>query len=102
MSIRRKAVTFRQEFFGARHSMIRTGEEYRASLQDGRQVWMNGEKIKDVTTHPAFKPIVDIRARIYDMAHEDRFKPVMAYREGNQENCIGYKLPHTREDWEAK
>ena len=31
---------------------------------------MNGERIKDVTTHPAFKPIVDIRARIYDLAHE--------------------------------
>ena len=50
--------------------MIKTGAEYRASLQDGRQVWMNGERIKDVTTHPAFKPVVDIRARIYDLAHE--------------------------------
>jgi 4-hydroxyphenylacetate 3-monooxygenase len=42
--------------------MIRTGAVPRV-LQDGRQVWMNGERIKDVTTHPAFKPIVDIRAR---------------------------------------
>src|SRR5690348_713045 len=82
--------------------MLRTGAEYRDSLKDGRQVWMNGERVKDVTVHPAFRPIVDIRARIYDMAHEEKFKPVMAYREANQENCIGYKLPHTREDWEAK
>jgi 4-hydroxyphenylacetate 3-monooxygenase len=82
--------------------MLRTGADYRDSLKDGRQVWMNGERVKDVTAHPAFKPIVDIRARIYDMAHEEKFKPVMAYAEGNQENCIGYKLPHTREDWEAK
>ncbi len=82
--------------------MLRTGAQYRDSLQDGRQVWMNGERVKDVTTHPAFKPIVDIRARIYDMAHEARYKPIMAYAEGNQENCIGYKLPHSREDWEQK
>jgi 4-hydroxyphenylacetate 3-monooxygenase len=82
--------------------MLRTGAQYRDSLKDGRQVWMNGERVKDVTAHPAFKPIVDIRARIYDMAHEEKFKPVMAYREANQENCIGYKLPHTKEDWEAK
>jgi 4-hydroxyphenylacetate 3-monooxygenase len=82
--------------------MLRTGAEYRDSLRDGRQVWMNGERVKDVTTHAAFKPIVDVRARIYDMAHEDKFKPVMAYTEGNQENCIGYKLPHTQEDWQQK
>ena len=82
--------------------MLRTGAQYRDSLRDGRQVWMNGERVKDVTSHPAFKPIVDVRARIYDMAHEEKFKPVMAYAEGNQENCIGYKLPHTQEDWQQK
>ena len=43
--------------------MIRTGEQYRDSIRDGRQVWINGERVKDVTTHPMFKPIVDIRAR---------------------------------------
>jgi aromatic ring hydroxylase len=31
--------------------MIRTGEEYRESLRDGREIYMNGEKIADVTTH---------------------------------------------------
>ena len=50
--------------------MIRTGEQYRDSLRDGREVWINGERVKDVTRHPQFKPLVDIRARIYDMQHE--------------------------------
>ena len=50
--------------------MIRNGDEYRDSIRDGREVWMDGEKVKDVTTHPMFKPIVDIRARIYDMQHD--------------------------------
>ena len=50
--------------------MIRSGDEYRASIRDGREVWMNGERITDVTAHPAFKPLVDARARIYDMAHD--------------------------------
>jgi hypothetical protein len=44
--------------------MIRTGEEYRASLRDGREVWMSGERVHDVTTHPQFRPLVDARARI--------------------------------------
>ena len=51
--------------------MIRTGEEYRESIRDGREVWIDGERVEDVTAHPAFKPIVDVRARIYDIAHED-------------------------------
>ena len=50
--------------------MIRTGDEYRESIRDGREVWIDGERVADVTTHPAFKPIVDVRARIYDLAHD--------------------------------
>ena len=84
--------------------MLRTGDQYRDSIRDDRQVWMNGERIKDVTTHPAFKPIVDVRARIYDMAHEARYAETMAYTDSDtgETNCIGYKLPHTQADWHAK
>ncbi|MGI9465063.1 MAG: 4-hydroxyphenylacetate 3-hydroxylase N-terminal domain-containing protein, partial [Aestuariivirgaceae bacterium] len=32
--------------------MIRTGDQYRESIRDGRDVWINGEKVRDVTTHP--------------------------------------------------
>ena len=35
-----------------------------------KQVWINGERVRDVTVHPMFKPLVDVRARIYDMAHD--------------------------------
>ena len=84
--------------------MIRTGQEYRDSIRDGRQVWINGERVKDVTSHPAFKPIVDVRARIYDMAHEDKYRDVMSYRDPgtNEANCTAHKLPHAQEDWHAK
>lgn len=84
--------------------MIRTGQEYRDSLRDGRMVWIDGERVKDVTTHPSFKPIVDIRARIYDMAHEDATRDIMSYIEPgtNERNCIGYRLPHTQADWHDK
>ena len=84
--------------------MIRTGDEYRESIRDGRQVWMNGERIRDVTTHPAFKPIVDIRARIYDMAHDPGLRDIMTYVDpvSGERNSVGSKLPHTREDGRAK
>ncbi len=82
--------------------MIRTGNEYRASLQDGRQVWINGEKVDDVTTHPAFKPIVDVRARIYDMQHEAAHQETMTFEEGGERFAVGSQLPYTPEDWSAK
>src|SRR5215467_11246233 len=32
--------------------MIRTGEEYRAVLRDGRELWIDGERVQDVTGPP--------------------------------------------------
>ncbi|MCC6674097.1 MAG: 4-hydroxyphenylacetate 3-hydroxylase family protein [Thermomicrobiales bacterium] len=84
--------------------MIRTGDEYRESLRDGRVVYMDGERIADVTTHPAFAPIVDVRARIYDMAHDPATADIMSYTDPRtgERNAIGPKLPRTRDDWRAK
>lgn len=84
--------------------MIRTGEEYRESLRDGRAVWIDGERVADVTVHPAFAPIVNARSRIYDMAHEEATQAVMSYvDEETGERCpVGAKPPLTRDDWIAK
>jgi len=82
--------------------MIRTGEEYRASLRDGREVWIDGERVEDVTTHPMTRPIVDVRARIYDMQHDPATQAAMTYEEEGERFAVGLKLPYTREDWAAK
>jgi 4-hydroxyphenylacetate 3-monooxygenase len=84
--------------------MIRSGDEYRESIRDGREVWVSGERIADVTTHPMFKPLVDIRARIYDMAHEAATRDIMTTADPDSGECfaVGLQLPRTREDWQAK
>jgi len=79
--------------------MIRTGEEYKASIRDGRAIYMNGEKIKDVTIHPAFKPLVDLRARIYDLQHAPATQHLMTYREDGEVHAINNKLPLSQQDW---
>ena len=79
--------------------MLRTGEEYRESIRDGREVYINGEKVEDVPTHPAFKPLVDIRARIYDMQHDPETRDVMTYEEDGERFSTGLKLPRTQHDW---
>jgi aromatic ring hydroxylase len=46
---------------------MRTGEEYRQALRDGRRVWVMGEGlIEDVTTHPATRAMVEEYALWYD------------------------------------
>ncbi|MBX2836148.1 MAG: 4-hydroxyphenylacetate 3-hydroxylase family protein [Gammaproteobacteria bacterium] len=82
--------------------MIRTGDEYRDSIRDNREVYINGERVHDVTTHPMFKPIVDVRARVYDMQHEAATKDVMTVEQGGEINAVGNALPITQDDWWAK
>jgi 4-hydroxyphenylacetate 3-monooxygenase len=79
--------------------MIRTSAQYIESIRDGREVYVNGEKVRDVPTHPMFKPLVDIRARIYDMQWQDETRHIMAYEQDGEVNGIGNKLPITQQDW---
>ncbi|MDE3161341.1 MAG: Pyoverdin chromophore biosynthetic protein pvcC [Acidobacteriota bacterium] len=49
-----------------------TGQEYIESLRDGREIWIYGERVKDVTKHPAFRNTVRMLARLYDALHDER------------------------------
>lgn len=83
--------------------MIRTGAAYREGLGTGREIYMDGAPVADVTAHPAFRPIVDIRARIFDMAHDPRHRDVMTVTDAEGEPCaVGSALPMTEADWWAK
>ena len=82
--------------------MIRNGNQYRDGLRDGREVWIDGEKVKDVTQHPALKPIVDARARIHDMQFEAEFETKLTYSDDISKSSIFYKPPRSKEDWKDK
>jgi aromatic ring hydroxylase len=47
---------------------MRTGADYLRSLKDGRRVFVDGEPVKDVTTHPAFRGAARSIANLYDIA----------------------------------
>ena len=84
--------------------MIRTGAEYLDSIRDDRDVWMDGERVDDVPSHPAFRPIVEARARIYDMAHEEQYRDALSYVDEStgMRNAIGLRLPYEQQDWHDK
>jgi 4-hydroxyphenylacetate 3-monooxygenase len=50
------------------------GAEYIESLRDGREVYIYGERVKDVTTHPAFRNTARMIARLYDALHDPKRK----------------------------
>jgi 4-hydroxyphenylacetate 3-monooxygenase oxygenase component len=51
---------------------IRTGSEYVESLRDGRTIFVNGERVKDVTAYPPLRGVIDTLASLYDLQHEHR------------------------------
>src|SRR5690349_3811746 len=53
----------------AKPRMPMTGEEFLASLRDEREVWVYGERVRDVTAHPAFRNVARMLARLYDALH---------------------------------
>ncbi|WNV84576.1 4-hydroxyphenylacetate 3-hydroxylase N-terminal domain-containing protein [Umezawaea sp. Da 62-37] len=54
-----------------------TGDEYVESLRDGREVFLYGERIKDVTEHPAFHNAARMTARLYDALHDPEHSAVL-------------------------
>src|SRR5262245_951683 len=54
-----------------------TGAEYLESLRDGREVYIYGERVADVTQHPAFRNTARSLARLYDALHDPKTKPVL-------------------------
>ena len=55
----------------------RTGQEYIAGLKERpREVWLNGERVKDVTEHPALRNGVRSVAALYDLQHTPPKSPL--------------------------
>ena len=60
---------------------MRTGAEYVESLRaDGRQVYYDGELVKDVVSHPAFRGAVQSVARLFDIASDPDNREAMTFK----------------------
>ncbi len=49
-----------------------TGQQFLDSLDDGREVWIYGERVGKITEHVAFRNCARMLARLYDALHADR------------------------------
>ncbi|WP_069812822.1 4-hydroxyphenylacetate 3-hydroxylase family protein [Streptomyces sp. TP-A0874] len=81
--------------------MSRTGQDYIKGLRDGRCVLIGGEKVTDVTEHPAFRNAVRSVARLYDAAAADPETFSYVEDDGEQHNVI-WKRPKDSADLAAR
>ena len=81
-----------------------TGRRYIESLRDDREVWIDGKKVSDVTTHPAFKSFVQELARVYDLQHTDEFRDKMTFldQQSGLRCSVSWMIPESAADLKAK
>ena len=83
---------------------MRTGAEYLRSLKDGRQVFLDGERVKDVTEHGAFREAARSVARLYDIAAAPEMRERMTFTSPKTGEPVlrAYQIPHTHADLAAR
>jgi len=83
----------------------RTGRQYLDGLRgQDRNVWLGGERVKDVTTHPGLAAGARAIAALYDMQHDPRLRDEMTYVSPTTGDRVGlsFIVPRTREELERR
>src|SRR5690348_10408558 len=82
-------------------SSMRTGDDYRASLRDGRRVFILGEgPVEDVTTHPATRAMVEEYVAWYDRHFDPKWQDTLFTppdKDGHRAP-VGYMVPRGPDD----
>jgi len=84
---------------GARKG-VRNGADYIASLRDGRSVWIDGERIRDVTVDRRFRGAIQSIADLYDIQCQPALQERMTFRSPTSGARVGrsFMLPRSAED----
>ena len=83
---------------------LRTGADYLGSLRDGRQVFVEGERVADVTQHKAFREAARSIARLYDIAADPDNRERMTFPSPATGAPVlrAYQIPKNHGDLKAR
>jgi 4-hydroxyphenylacetate 3-monooxygenase len=83
---------------------MRTGKDYLRSLNDGRSVFVDGERVADVTRHPAFREAARSVARLYDIAAAPELRERMTFVSPKTGEPVlrAFQIPHSHADLRAR
>src|SRR5882762_6384552 len=82
--------------------MLKSGSDYLAGLRDGRVIYVGGEQVEDVTTHPAFRNAAKSYAELYDARADQRYRDVLTYEENGERFPAYYLKPRSKADLEHR
>ena len=83
----------------------RTGKQYLQGLRDRPpEVWIGGQRVKDVTSHPGFANGAKSVAALYDMQHDPQLRDEMTYTSPTSGERVGLSFlsPTGLEDLELR
>src|SRR6185369_3300030 len=83
----------------------RTGQQYIEGLRaQEREVWLCGERVRDVTRHPGLANGARAIARLYDMQHDPMLSEIMTFASPSSGEPVGrsFEMPETREALETR
>ena len=95
----------REEQEGRRSHVSQDRREYITGLRErAAEVYICGEQVKDVTTHPAFRNGIRSIAHLYDMQHDLALQDAMTYASPTTGEPVGlsFIIPRTVQDLERR
>jgi 4-hydroxyphenylacetate 3-monooxygenase len=79
---------------------VRDGKAYLEGLRDDREVWLEGERVDDVTRHPGLRRGAESLARLLDRQHDPEHRETLTYaaETGDERFAMSFLRPASRED----
>ena len=79
---------------------IRTGKQFLEGIRDGREIWLEGERVEDVTTHPKLSRMAHTLAGIYDLQTSTEHQGLMTFKSPStgEPAARSYMIPESQED----
>jgi 4-hydroxyphenylacetate 3-monooxygenase oxygenase component len=76
----------------------RTGKQFLEGLRDGREIWVDGELVGDVTAHPSLSGAANTLAELFDLQHEHADICLTPDDETGEPINVTHVIPRSRDD----
>ena len=77
---------------------VRNGEQYLEGLRDDREVWLQGERVKDVTQHPGLCRSAKTLASFMDRQSDPEYQDIVTFKENGKRIATSFLVPKSKED----
>jgi 4-hydroxyphenylacetate 3-monooxygenase len=80
----------------------RTGKQFLEGLRKPRNIWVDGDRVDDVVSHPAFAGAAQTLAEVFDLQHEAAAVCLTPDRETGEPINVSHLIPRSRQDLELR